>query len=428
MIRRIHIKGFKSLEDVEVELPPLAIVLGPNSAGKSNFLEALQLLSRLATEQVLDRAFESPLRGYSHEAFTLPATGLPGLLAQDRAELSLEADLEPAERETGGVADGLRYRIAVELAPASGKLAVADELLARLDRAGEIKGKARIEQEPGDSGKAHLAVRRLAEAGHPTYEPLGLNHAIVSNLRYSGEKRYPDLERLRAELGAWRIYYFDPRVAMRAPQPPREVEDIGPLGELLAPFLFRLKHDAARSAAFTAVTRGLKEAIPSVEGLDVDLDPQRGVLDIRVIQHGTPFSSRVLSEGTLRVLALCAVAANPWRRSLIALEEPENGVHPRRLDTIAQLVVNLVRAPGRQVIVTTHSPRFAGVVAALRGTLPLGDKIGFLRTRQVGRATVIETLPLDHPLFQDGELRQVLTDPDDAAALEAAFARGWLDD
>ena len=44
MLRRVHIKGYKSLADVEVRLEPLTVLFGPNAAGKSNFLDALQLL------------------------------------------------------------------------------------------------------------------------------------------------------------------------------------------------------------------------------------------------------------------------------------------------------------------------------------------------------------------------------------------------
>ena len=43
MLKRAHIKGYKSLEDVEVRLSPLAVLFGPNAAGKSNVLDALQL-------------------------------------------------------------------------------------------------------------------------------------------------------------------------------------------------------------------------------------------------------------------------------------------------------------------------------------------------------------------------------------------------
>jgi hypothetical protein len=58
----------------------------------------------------------------------------------------------------------------------------------------------------------------------------------------------------------------------------------------------------------------------------------------------------------LRVLALCAIAVNPWNGPLSAFEEPENGVHPRRLELIADLLTSLALEQGRQLVVTSHSP------------------------------------------------------------------------
>ena len=46
MIRRVKIQGYKSLKDIEVELQPLTVIIGPNAAGKSNLFDALGLLSR----------------------------------------------------------------------------------------------------------------------------------------------------------------------------------------------------------------------------------------------------------------------------------------------------------------------------------------------------------------------------------------------
>lgn len=62
MIRRIHIQRYKSLRDVKVELKPLSVLFGPNAAGKSNFIDALQLLSRIAGSRSLKEAFEPPYR------------------------------------------------------------------------------------------------------------------------------------------------------------------------------------------------------------------------------------------------------------------------------------------------------------------------------------------------------------------------------
>ena len=45
MITRVKIRGYKSLNDFSVDLGPIAVIVGPNASGKSNVLDALQLLA-----------------------------------------------------------------------------------------------------------------------------------------------------------------------------------------------------------------------------------------------------------------------------------------------------------------------------------------------------------------------------------------------
>jgi predicted ATPase len=420
VLSRFRVRGFKSLLDVELELAPLVVLIGPNAAGKSNLLEALLLLSRLATEQTISAALEPPMRGYPLEAFSLPKDGLEGLLRQESAELTLEAEVQPGGSAGRTPPSPLRYRVEVRIQPKSGSLEIADEFLVRLRRDGTPKQKPRIE-----SVGSSLHVRQLGEAGAPRHEPLGLNHTLVSNRQYTGEHRYPDFDRLRTELSSWLSYYLDPRLAMREPQPPREVTDIGSRGELIAPFLHRLKESEVFSKHFRAIGRALRSAIPTIEGLDVDLDPRRGTLDIVIRQDGTPYSSRVVSEGTLRVLALCCIAGNPWPGELIAFEEPENGVHPRRIEVIADLLASTAKLGLSQVIVTSHSPTL--IAAFLQRARREPEQVKLLRCSQLGRATTVQPFEPSGPLFDDSDIRLSLTGPDDAAIVEAALLRGWLD-
>ena len=420
MLTRLSVRGFKSLLDVDIELAPLVVLMGPNAAGKSNLLEALLLLSRLATEQTLAAALEPPLRGYPLEAFSLPENGLEGLLLQDRAELVLEAEVQPSRVPKRAALEPLRYRVGLRIHPKTGALEISDEYLARLKRDKTPKQKPRIERS-GDS----LIVRQLGESGAPRHEPLGLNHTLVSNRQFTGEHRYPDFDRLRSELSAWQTYYLDPRVAMREPQPPREVTDIGPRGEWIAPFLYRLKESEAHRKYFLAIGRALRSAIPTVEDLDVDLDPRRGILDIVIRQDGTPYSSRVVSEGTLRVLALCCLAGNPWPGELIAFEEPENGVHPRRIEVVANLLASMAEQKRSQVVVTTHSPTL--IAAMLQRAEKDPSRIKLFRCSQRGRATQVQEFMPSAPLFKDVEVQDSLTGPEDAALVEAMLLRGWLD-
>src|ERR1039458_6362611 len=67
MIRRIQIKNYKSLKNIEVNLGQLAVIFGPNAVGKSNLFDALNLLGRLVTKKNLKEAFDGH-RGLPIEA------------------------------------------------------------------------------------------------------------------------------------------------------------------------------------------------------------------------------------------------------------------------------------------------------------------------------------------------------------------------
>ena len=412
MLTKLRVKGFKSLRDLEIDLPRLTVLFGPNASGKSNVLEATQMLARSATARTLADAFGEAIRGHPLEVFAFPQSGLPELLKQRAASFELEADLR-AETEN------LTYRIGVQIQPGSGALSVQDEYLTRLTKSGEPRSEAARIERVGDK----LHVRQKNRPGHPWQDKVGQNHSCLSELRYSGSQ-YVTLDRCRSEFDAWRVYYLDPRVAMRSARPPADVHDIGVLGEDIAPFLYRLEGEA--EDRFAAVKRTLRSVIPSVEDMAVDLDDKRGTLDILVTQDGCSFPSRIISEGTLRVLALCAIAVDPWAKGLVAFEEPENGVHPRRLELIAQLIVSLALEQERQVIVTSHSPLFCREV--LRLTRERRSDAQLLAVRREAGATVVAPIEYPDGLFEDDELRSSLTSPTEDGVFEAMLLRGWLDE
>lgn len=411
MLKRLTVRNFKSLTDVTVDFPRLAVLFGPNAAGKSNLLDAVQALSRIGTQRTLADALGEPIRGYPIESFSFPVGGLGGLLSAPSAEFMLGADLTRKR-------DSFRYRVNVEIVPGSGALAVSDEYLSSLAKDGSPKGTASVEAVEGK-----LRVRRKSESGKPRYEPLRQNYAVLSDPRL-GKPLYPAIEAARSELSDWRTYYLDPRIAMRAAQPPSDVRDIGVLGGEIAPFLYRLR--AEHLGRFQAVARTLRSIVPSIEELSVDLDKRRGILDILVRQDGIDYSSRIVSEGTLRVLALCAIAVNPWGGSLLAFEEPENGVHPRRLELIAQLLLSLALEQGRQVVVTTHSPLFCDAV--LRGARESPGQIGLFNVRRKGQATIVQPFSTAGPLFRDDEIAAALTAGTEDGLFEGLLLRGMLDE
>jgi len=66
--------------------------------------------------------------------------------------------------------------------------------------------------------------------------------------------------------------------------------------------------------------------------------------------------ARVLSEGTLRALGLLALSGAKEPPAVIGFEEPENGVHPRRIRDIAKILESRAESGDTQLVVTTHSP------------------------------------------------------------------------
>ena len=400
MLNSLTVRGFKSLVDVgPVEMAPLTVFFGPNAVGKSNLLDAVVALSRLATARTVAEALEGGVRGLPLELFSFPDhAGLPGLLSRSEASCELGADLSAAD------SGRYRYRIKIAITPSSGSLSVEDEYLTSLTKTGTTAGrKAVIERE-----QEVIRIRRRTKPAHPWEEKVGLNHAVLSNNRYSG-KEYAQIETVRKILSSFRTYYLDPRTAMRQSQSPREVVDIGSLGEDIASFLYRLK--AERPKVFQSVRRTLATVIPGVDDLMIDLDERRGVVNVEVRQRGTPFSSRVISEGTLRVLALICVATNPWGGSLIAFEEPENGVHPRRVELIARILASLAlrQQDRQQVILTTHSPVFCNSVRRLAEEHPQEVRMYRTTVSDDGKTRIVPFEPAG-PLFADSEIPTALTD------------------
>ncbi len=411
MLKRFAVRGFKSLRDVDVELPRLAVLFGANASGKSNFLEALQTLSRLANARTLHDALAlpCPVRGHAFEAFPLDPAGIEAQFAREFDQFRLEADFDAGGRDW-------RYRVAPRIRYRSGELTVSDESLAELGRSGEPKKRPA----PPIERQEDILVIRKRGRGRPRHEPVGLNHTVLSDRSLSGNG-YTHFDDARGELANWRTFYLEPRIETRKEQAPAAVTDIGIHGEGLIAFLHRLRVEHPKH--FDAVSRTLRAAVPNVEGLDVTLNTARGTVDVWIRQAGTAVSVRVASEGTLRVLALCAIAVNPWAGSLIAVEEPENGVAPQQVDWIARLLVGLTNE--RQVIVTSHSPVFVDALLRLRDTTPDLD-LGLFRCEAGASGSAIEPINVSGSLFRETGVLEALTTQPGEAVFQSLLMRGFL--
>ena len=435
MLKRIHIRGYKSLEDVEVCLSQLVVLFGPNAAGKSNLLDALQLLSKLGTSRTLKEAFDPPYRGKPLESFTIGQKGIKGLLEQERLSFSIEADLSLSDavveavnrqilemRRPHGEGESkersklparvrerdLRYRIEVEMLPRSGLLRVADEYLAALNSKGEPTGKRKPFLERQDE-RIHL---RHEGQAHPTYYDRYLDHSILSMPHYP--PHYPHLAAARRELERWLFFYFEPRERMRAANPVKEVRHIGLMGEELAAFLNTMKSTDERQ--FRGVEKALHALMPNIDGIEVEVS-DLGEVELRLKEGGVAIPARVLSEGTLRMLGLLALTGVDDAPALVGFEEPENGVHPRRIQLIAELLKTQETLQQTQYIVTTHSPILPDLLA---------DSSLFV-TNRIDRKTRIEPFSTWGPLGRRSDIDQAFSEQQEALPVSERILRGDFD-
>ena len=302
----------------------------------------------------------------------------------------------------------LRYRIEVEMLPRSGLLRVADEYLAALNSKGEPTGKRKpFLERQGE--RIHL---RHEGQAHPTYYDRYLDHSILSMPHYP--PHYPHLAAAQRELESWLFFYFEPRERMRAANPVKEVRHIGLMGEELAAFLNTMK--ATDEKQFRGVEKALHALMPNIDGIEVEVS-DLGEVELRLKEGGVAIPARVLSEGTLRMLGLLALTGVDDAPALVGFEEPENGVHPRRIQLIAELLKTQETLRQTQYIVTTHSPILPDLLA----------DISLFVTNRIDRKTRIEPFSTWGPLGRRSDIDQALSERQEVLPVSERIMRGDFD-
>ena len=182
----------------------------------------------------------------------------------------------------------------------------------------------------------------------------------------------------------------------------------------MAAFLNTLR--ALNPKQFEAVEKSLRTLIPSVDGIEMDIS-ELGEVELRLKENGVAIPARVLSEGTLRLLGLLALTGSDSPPSLVGFEEPENGVHPRRIKLIAELLKTRSSIGQSQYVVTTHSP-------ILPDLLP--DDSLFI-TRRIDRQSQIDSFLTWGPLARRNDIETALDDQQSTLPVSKRILRGDFD-
>ena len=386
MLTRLEIDGFKSFEGLAIDLLPFTVVLGNNAAGKSNFFDAIQLLSRLATQDVAE-AFKG-MRGEPLELFRQTDKGE----RVKQIRLAAEVLVDPMVRDPWGsevvlTHTRIRYEVTLErreVRPGLERIQVAHEAAIPILKKDDLWAKS---LGPSKSfSAAHLKYSRASSSPWLTTEdlPEGRSFSIAQD-GHQGRKRirpasaseasvlysvtnaeFPHLFALREEMRHWRLLQLDPAL-LRRPVPATASDTLDADGANLAAVLAQLKAETATperpQGVLSDIAAELNDLIPGVSRLDAELHEASREYRIELtMRDGLPFTSRVISDGTLRVLALLTLLHDPRHRGLVCFEEPENGVHPARIRPLVQRLKDMVTSPGDELDVTGSA---TGITAPL---------------------------------------------------------------
>lgn len=457
MITRIEIDGFKSFRNFQMEFSPLTVIAGANASGKSNLFDALHLLSHLA-EMDLKTAF-SRLRGEPIEQFTYYGDG------EYAEEMSFVIDLlvdqqvkDNWDSKATLTYTRLRYSVKIRRLVDTQDLTIANEWLEKIRPVMDTWSQHYLSAEvqkaliPSENPDYHLKLNTIEDlknvSGARIQDGVFSTPGLIADASKRVRQTYlssfnradtPHFLAAREEMRNWQFPTLSPK-ALSQPSPYYTKDKALLSGENLAAVLHRIKADD--SFSFRAIARKLTSLVPSLTDLDVidDKANQQYVIQVKS-QNKRQFSSRVMSAGTLRLLALCVLSYDEVHKGVVAFEEPENGIHPFRIKDILSLLSELstdftdTTIPLRQVLINTHSPTLVSETFTLdrsqAATVWLAQLVTQVTTIRNKRVSLLITkiLPIgaSQTTVNYSETETKLTVAQAVKYLESAVAEGAIE-
>ncbi|WP_420105124.1 AAA family ATPase [Herbaspirillum huttiense] len=388
MLTRLKVRGFKSLEDIDVAFGPFTCIAGTNGVGKSNLFDAILFLKDLADKSIIEAANrvrnrDGHNRSDIRSLFTKTISSQAEEIEFDAEFIVSPKVIDDYRREASPKVTYLKYNLVLRYLPATDKgpegIELTREVLTFVQK-GEARNRLGFEHSKEffdsvyhggskinfiytdvEDGHPVLKVRQDQKGGNPVTIPLANTERTALSGINSIDR--PTALAARREIQSWTLLQLEPS-ALRRPDDFVSVSKVSPIGEHLPATLSRLEKIAGKNAE---IANELANLLPDVANVSVDIDEPRQSKTLYLeTTTGIRHEARALSDGTLRFLALSIIGADSDSGGVICLEEPENGIHPARISAMIQLLyrmtadplvpVDSTDNPLRQVIINTHSP------------------------------------------------------------------------
>jgi len=368
MITLVEALNYRCLRYIRRSLDSFHVLVGPNASGKTTFLDTVAFAGRLVSEG-LDAAVTERTQNFQDLVWN---RGLGGF------ELALEAQIPAELREKLGNADFrfIRYEVSVAPDRSSGEISILTErAILKVDTDADRAVQRVLFPSPpvppvsilSAKAKGSKTVVNKVEGGNDNFYDetgkgwdhsfrLGPRKSALGNLP-EDESKFPVatwLKRLLIE-GVQQLVLNS--LLIRKASPPGQVRGFKPDGSNLPWVIDGLQKGSLER--FEEWIAHIRTAFPDIDGIRTmeRADDKHRYLVIRY-RGGLEVPSWMASDGTLRLLALTLPAYLPQLRGIYLIEEPENGIHPRAVETMFQ---SLSSVYGAQILVATHSPVILGI-------------------------------------------------------------------
>ena len=421
-IEGLRIKNYRALKDITLgklwntqnrdSLTPMTAVIGKNGVGKSTLFDAFGFLSDC-------------LKGGVEEACDVRGRGGFERLRSQGQEGSIEFQIYYKEDYNYRP---ITYELAIDLDTDNRPYVKKERLRQRrkgqktgwpfsfllLDEGKGIVWKGEEEGKQVEEGQDHFdlfklieKIQREADEESKETELVELNDKRKLGIATLGSlKQHPRISLFRRFIEGWYLSYFTPDAARSLPLagPQKHLNIHGDnLGNVVQ-FMER-----EHSKKFQNILNSISRKIPGIEKISTEKSPDNRLL-LKFNDRGfqDPFYVQQMSDGTLKVLAYLLLLEDPSPPPFICIEEPENGLYHKLLETLAQEFRK--HATGQrgssQIFITTHQPYFVDALQPEEvWILEKGDD-GFSRIKRASdnpliKNLVSEGLPLGSLWYSD---------------------------
>jgi len=431
MFRELRLTNFKNFRDATLELGPFTVLVGANASGKSNLRDAFRFLHGVGRGYDLGAILVGKTGEGGETLWNGIRGGMRGVSFQGKDSFRL---VSKTDRSTYQCFD-LSVRIA-DFGSEENKTIwaeLADEKLeSRIespDSPAHFRHKTIASQQPQGDGLIPIRSELRASIGEEgvldetfSFErtsPILTQIADQRNesLPETREEQTLDLYARNASLRVQEILHsmrfidFAPK-ALRDPSKAGQTP-LGDRGQNLASVLMEICQEEKKKATLIDWV----ETLTPMDAKDLHFDVAKHSNEVTLVlveKDGTRTPMQSASDGTLRFLGLLALLFQDDPPQLLFIEEIETGLHPTRLDLLANLIEQRTEQTDTQVIATTHSPLLLQVLD--RETLEDAQLV--YRTGEGPEAKI-------RPLLDVPTAREVLAEPDQN--VRDLHSTGWFE-